>query len=257
MPKIQIVDAMSVIRARLEKDMGSFSLRRMLEDIDRSPDLLIYVWDGKGARKARQAIYPEYKAQRRPAQESIQNGIRIIKAAVAMTKVPQIEVPGYEADDVIARLVRRYSGSTLPIEIQTRDRDLRALCDISPRITCTVEPKAEVLDRHLQLYKTWVGDPSDNVKGVPQFGDKAWARADKAVLRNVIDNFNRGLTDFNIETDMPASCREWVYRNRVELLKMWVVVGFLPIADRVIDQFTTMGVSNPPVRDHLLNGYFL
>ncbi len=237
--------------------MGRFSIRSIMAEIDASPDLQIYVWDGKGARKARQAIYPGYKAQRKPAQESIQKGIEVIKAAVAMTKAPQIQVPGYEADDVIARLVRRYVPSGLPIEIQTRDRDLRALCDVSPRVTCTVEPKENIPDRQLQLYKTWVGDPSDNVKGVPMFGDKAWERADKAVLRNVIDNFNRGWTDFEIETEMPNSCREWVWKSRDELLKMWVVVGFLPVADQLIDQFTTMGQSNPPVRDHLLNGYFL
>lgn len=268
--RIVLHDSLSMIRARLEKEMSRFSMAAFLNECDGQDDIHIWVWDGAGAKKTRQLIFPQYKAQRQPMAESISDGLRLIKELMRLTDAISVEVPGFEADDVIARLVAKHAPA-LPVHIETRDLDLRALVPLGPKVSCRVDPKilkveedrvVPIADADLRLFKTFVGDPSDNVPGVKGFGAKAWAKlaaAERVYLRNTIDLLERGIRPKEEELleVMSASSAKWVVQNSETLIAMWTVTGFLPVSDEEIEKGTVVGKSQPQVRDEILGELML
>jgi 5'-3' exonuclease len=252
-----IYDALSVLRAKLEVETGQFSIRNMLRSIDVQTQTEIWVWDGAGAKSVRQKIYPEYKTQRQPMKESISEGLKLIRQLMMHTNSVQITIPGFEADDVIAQLAKLYSQSGDPAHIQTRDRDLRMLTQYKG-ITVSAEP-GKVPDHHLHLYKTFVGDPSDNVKGVPGFGHKSWEATTPQILSNIIDNLNRGVgvSYSELKEFMPKKSAEWLCNNGKQLLAMHAVTSFLPVPEDLLLRHMQIATTNLTEREGLLQQWML
>lgn len=253
--KVVLHDGMSVVRARLERDMARFSLSAWLSELDASKDLHIWVWDGANNKALRQEIYPPYKANRVPADSSIYEGIRLFRRALEHTTNSQVCVPGYEADDAIAAIIGRYAGA-LPIHIDTRDYDLRALVTLADNITCEVKAKLNIDDADIRLYKAFVGDPSDNVKGIAGFGNGAWELC-SAHSDRLLDLIHGPLDDAALEILPQQRHRTWLRENQATLQAMWKVVGFFPIAPDLLDANLIKGVSNSHARSQLLAEYFL
>jgi len=258
MPIIVVNDAMAVIRARLERDLARFSLRNFVNDLNTSPHIQIWVWDGAKNKASRQAIYPGYKANRVPASVSIYEGMMLFKKVLQNTRGISIEVPGFEGDDVITAIVKQWAGKA-PVVINTVDYDLRMLVNEHPTVSCTVDAKPHVDDRHIHLYKAWVGDTSDEVKGVKGFGKGAWETADKDELamftRSVVDD-----TPLNPDwspQSFDLKHYKWVRENADLFRAMYAVTDFLPIPQDVLDRHTVKGVSNPEVVDDMLKEFFL
>lgn len=271
MTAIVINDSMAVLRARLERDLARFSLRSLVEEMNRSPHVQIWVWDGAGNKDKRRKIYPAYKERRKPADPSIYQGMMLMKQVLKLAKGISIEVPGYEADDVIAALARKYAGAC-PVAINTRDYDLRALCSLHPTVTCTVDAKADVPDSQIQLFKAWVGDPSDNIPGVKGFGKGAWEKADKEELA-ALSHFalcRKGRPDYSmggqwreylaIKNRMATVDQKfvtWIDQNTDLFCAMWNVIGFLPISDEELSRHMVVGHPDAGAVDKLLGEYFL
>lgn len=132
----------------------------------------------------RQTLNPEYKANRKAkpvepavaaAMEDSKNAIRNLLHSLG---IPQVSVPMTEADDVIAYLATRLPGQKL---IYTVDADLIALANDNVQVFLKGEPHQAmrkggitILPRHVTLFKSIVGDPSDNIKGVKGLGPSAW-----------------------------------------------------------------------------------
>ena len=134
----------------------------------------VFVSDGINSRKKRKEIYPEYKAKRKPADQSIYDGINTFKDLLVNmpSNVLRIEIPEWEADDVIANLCEKiFKGMDLGI-IST-DKDLQVLC-IHNNIETLKGPFMN--PKWIKLYKMLVGDNSDNIPGVRGFGDAAWVK---------------------------------------------------------------------------------
>lgn len=242
MVPITIHDGMSTVRAQLERDLSRFSLTDILYKIDQSPGLEIWVFDGPNSKSLRRDLYPAYKAQRKPAGVSIYEGIKAVRECMRHTKATQVEVPGYEADDVIATLVKRYAKTGALIDIRTRDYDLRALVTEGAGVTCTVKPKPAVEDRYIQLYKIWVGDPSDNIKGVPGFGERAWEEADKSFLQRLVDGC--GDPDiFNAETleVLPGKSAKSLLEDPAQLNVLAKITGFFDVPLAEINRSMVVG----------------
>src|SRR5207244_1793835 len=70
----------------------------------KKPDFLICAFDAAG-RTFRDAIYPEYKANRPPMPDNLRPQIEMIRRVVEAMHIPLLECPGFEADDVIATVV--------------------------------------------------------------------------------------------------------------------------------------------------------
>jgi DNA polymerase I len=105
-------------------------MRRILENKDRPPDYLAVVFD-HSAPTFRDKLFAQYKAQRAPMPDDLSIQIPFVRRYCAAMRLPILEYPGYEADDVIgtlARLAVEYKKKEdLEIFIVTSDKDLLQL----------------------------------------------------------------------------------------------------------------------------------
>jgi len=151
---------------------------------DEKPDHLAVIFDAKGPT-FRKDIYPEYKANRSAMPEDLVPQIPWIKDVVRAFNMPVIEQTGYEADDIIATLAKRFAADGLEVTVVTGDKDLMQIVNDRVRLLDTMKGKisgpAEVTERFGGVDKVievqgLAGDSSDNVPGVPGIGEKT-ARA--------------------------------------------------------------------------------
>ena len=146
---------------------------------------LACVFDAPGPT-FRDAMYPQYKANRSPMPDDLRSQIAPIHEVVRLLGWPVLAVPGVEADDVIGTLARAAEAQGLEVTIISGDKDLAQLVTPRVRILDTMSGKrrdeagvraefgvtaAQMLD-----YQTLVGDAVDNVPGVDKVGPKTAAK---------------------------------------------------------------------------------
>jgi len=139
------------------------------------------VFDAKGPT-FRDAIYPQYKAQRAPMPDDLRLQIALIHEVVHLLGMRVLDVPGVEADDVIGTLAVLAASQGMEVVVSSGDKDLAQLVNERITIIDTMNGKrrdmAGVLEEfgvpaHLMLdYQTLVGDTVDNVPGVSKVGPK-------------------------------------------------------------------------------------
>ena len=96
-------------------------LQRLLQE--HSPEYLAVVFDAKG-KNFRHELYKEYKANRLAMPEPLRPQIPRIKDLVRAYRIPVLELEGYEADDIIATLTRRWEKAGAEVVIVSGDKDL-------------------------------------------------------------------------------------------------------------------------------------
>ncbi|MFO7812084.1 MAG: DNA polymerase I [Pelovirga sp.] len=145
------------------------------------PDHIAVIFDSKGPT-FRKDLYPDYKANRSAMPEDLVPQIPVIKEVVAAFRMPALELPGFEADDIIATLARRYAAQGLEVTVVTGDKDLMQIVGERIRLLDTMKAKVsgrpEVIERFgvppeqvLEVLGL-AGDSSDNIPGVPGIGEK-------------------------------------------------------------------------------------
>jgi DNA polymerase-1 len=159
------------------------TLRKLLEDED--PEYLAVVFDLPGPT-FRHEEYPEYKAHRPKMDDDLVVQLPFVRRVCDALRVPVIEVPRFEADDVLATLARRAVEAGLQAVIVSADKDL--LQTVSDQVFVlnpgregtgstlydrkVVEEKFGVPPERVVDVLALVGDAVDNVPGVPGIGDK-------------------------------------------------------------------------------------
>ncbi|MCI0479450.1 DNA polymerase I [Candidatus Uhrbacteria bacterium] len=129
---------------------------------------------------------PEYKAQREEQPEAFYAQIPAVKDIVTAFGGTNIELPGYEADDLLATCATRFAAKGIEVTLLTSDKD--AWQAIGPRVRVvafkkgvseTVTYDEDALKEATGLapsqivdYKALRGDPSDNLSGIRGIGDK-------------------------------------------------------------------------------------
>ncbi len=158
-------------------------LTKLVEDSE--CDYLAVIFDT--ARKTfRSDIYPEYKAHRPPPPEDLIPQFALIRESVEAYGLPQAEMEGYEADDLIATYARKAAADGLRVTIVSSDKDLMQLIDdnISMQDPMKgtqisyeeVEKKFGVRPDKVIDIQSLAGDSADNVPGVPGIGVKTAAQ---------------------------------------------------------------------------------
>lgn len=165
-----------------------FGFINTLEEVlkKEEPDYIGVAFDPKGGT-FRHEIYPEYKAQREATPEDIRTAVPIIKQILDAYNIPILEIPGYEADDVIGTLATQAAqlGGIITYML-TPDKDYGQLVTDSvkmlrpnhgggfeimgPQEICSkygISSPLQVIDL-LGL----MGDAADNVPGCPGVGEK-------------------------------------------------------------------------------------
>ncbi|HEV3497963.1 MAG TPA: 5'-3' exonuclease H3TH domain-containing protein, partial [Actinomycetes bacterium] len=154
---------------------------------DFSPNRIAVCFD-LGRPAYRHDVYEGYKANRRTTPDDFSSQMPLVREVLAALRIPVVEVPGYEADDLIATLVKEAREEGLPVLVVTGDRDNLQLIDdkADVRVMMTrrgitdtaIYDEAAVLERYGVPPERYIdvaalrGDPSDNLPGVPGVGDK-------------------------------------------------------------------------------------
>ena len=220
----------------------------------------------------RHEAYAPYKAQREETPETIRLSVPIIKDIIRAYRIPILEVPGYEADDVIGTLATEAGRRGIPTYMMTPDKDYGQLVGgtvwmYRPKHTGGFETMGpEEVKAKFNIERTeqiidmlgLMGDTADNIPGCPGVGEKtaqkliaqfgsienllAHTEELKGALRNKVDAnkeqiaFSKFLatikTDVPIELDMDALVRE--EPDTEALRQLFAELEFRTLLDRVL-----------------------
>jgi DNA polymerase I len=164
-----------------------FGFVNTLEDVLKreKPTHIAVAFDPKG-KTFRHEAYDLYKAQREATPEDIRLAVPIIKDLIKAYNIPALEVPGYEADDVIGTMAKLAEKEGFDVFMLTPDKDYGQLVSehismYRPKHTGGFEimgPK-EIREKydltsHEQVIDLLglMGDASDNIPGCPGVGEK-------------------------------------------------------------------------------------
>ncbi len=158
-------------------------LKRVLRE--RSPIYMAIALDAPGPT-FRHDLSPDYKANRPRMPEDLAEQIPFIKRLITALGIPYVEIPGYEADDIIGTLATWASDQGADVVMISGDKDLLQL--VSPKVHMWDSMKHEVfgpaeVEKRFGVPASQVvevmglaGDSTDNIPGVPGIGPKTAQR---------------------------------------------------------------------------------
>jgi DNA polymerase-1 len=152
---------------------------------DTTPTYAIAAFDPPGPT-FRHEKFAEYKAQRQRAPDELRAQFPWAREVVEALGIPIVEIPTFEADDVIGTLARKAEAAGLDVIIVTGDLDVLQLVTEHIRVFASRRGLSDTiiydLDKVRERYgfepplvvdfKALQGDPSDNIPGVPGIGEK-------------------------------------------------------------------------------------
>jgi DNA polymerase-1 len=169
-----------------------FGFTSMLVNLvrDHAPDHLAVAFDRPEPTFRHEAV-DTYKANRTAAPDILRQQLGLVRQVVEVLHVPIVELPGYEADDLIATLATQARDRGDDVLVVTGDRDSYQLVE-DPHVKVlynrrgvsdyALYDEAGILERtgvrpvdYVQ-YAALRGDPSDNLPGVPGVGEKTAAK---------------------------------------------------------------------------------
>ena len=195
-----------------------FGIVNMLKSsLKENPEYIAFVLDAPGPT-FRDALYPEYKANRSAMPDDLRAQVEPMIAIVQALGLPVIRVSGVEADDVIGTYAVQAAKDGINVVISTGDKDFAQL--VGPRIMLTNTMTGSVTDEKRVPEKFGVradqvidflalmGDAVDNVKGVEKCGPKTAAKwlAEYGTLDAIIagaDKFSGKIGD-NLRAALPV-----------------------------------------------------
>ena len=162
-------------------------LINVLRDV--APTHVVVAFD-VGRQSFRTERYAAYKAGRAESPRDFSGQVSLVREVLAALRIPVVEAPGYEADDVIATLTRQARRAGMEVLISTGDRDAFQLVDEGVTVLYAIRGVSElarmdpaaVTERygvgpgHYRDLAALVGETSDNLTGVPGVGPKTAAR---------------------------------------------------------------------------------
>lgn len=231
----------------------------------------------------RHEAYEQYKAQREETPEAIRLSVPIIKDIIRAYRIPILEVPGYEADDVIGTLATEAGRQGIATYMMTPDKDYGQLVSDNvfmyrPKhsggfeVMGVEEVKAKFDIRStLQVIDMLglMGDASDNIPGCPGVGEKTAQKliAEFDSIENLLEHtdqlkgalktkvetnreqilFSKFLatikTDVPVALDMHSLVRE--EPDEEELRKIFEELEFRTLIDRVLKKGNAASASSP------------
>ena len=168
---------------------GVFGFATMALEVIRrlKPDYVAVAWDKpKTNIRKRLAMYPEYKAGRKPAPADFYEQVPILQELLKAFGWPLYELDDYEADDIMGTLAVQASKKGLETLLITSDMDMLQLVNSSVHVYALKTGLSNIelyspssfearygirVDQFLDL-KSLKGDSSDNIPGVPGIGEK-------------------------------------------------------------------------------------
>lgn len=148
---------------------------------EKKPDHIVFCYDRKEP-SFRKDLYTEYKAHRTVMPDDLQVQMPYLKQVANLFGIMDIEVPGYEADDLIGTIAKMAEKENYEVYIVSGDKDFCQLInpqvflyDTMKEITFNpelVKDKHGVSPENFIDYLAITGDSSDNIPGVSGIGPK-------------------------------------------------------------------------------------
>ncbi len=204
MPTLMLVDGNSLTyRAfhALPQDLATasgqvtnavFGFTSMLINLvrDHQPDGLVVAFD-RPEPTFRHERVETYKANRSAAPDILRQQMGLVREVLDTLRLPQVELAGVEADDILATLAEQAAGDGIDVLIVTGDRDSfqlvrdplvkvvynkRGVSDYAVYDEAGIAERTGVHPSQYVTYAALRGDPSDNLPGVPGVGEKTAAK---------------------------------------------------------------------------------
>ena len=169
-----------------------FGFTSMLVNLvrDHEPDHLAVAFDRPEPTFRHEAV-ADYKANRTEAPDILRQQLGLVRQVVEVLHIPMLEVPGFEADDIIATLATQARDRGDDVLVVTGDRDSyqlvedphirvlynrRGVSDYALYDEAGIAERTGVTPAQYLEYASMRGDPSDNLPGVPGVGEKTAAK---------------------------------------------------------------------------------
>lgn len=218
------------------------------------PETTIIVWDGPYANARRQKIFPEYKANRRPKEESKYKFFEIAKGVLRFAPVIQVEIPGWEADDVIGTMINRWHDK-YPLVVETNDGDYWQHSRKCALPLVSKKWHGMTPDMCL-LFKSAVGESKDNVKGMKGFGKLTWEKMTSEGRQQLLLAVKLQDQDrFFQLTELPPKIR--TVENFGLLCLCWRLNECWEVPEEEIDKHMVQGKQNITAAEHFMEGFLL
>ncbi len=211
-----------------------FGFLLALEEVlqKRKPTHIAVVFD-TSAPTFRHEMFKDYKAHRDETPEDIRRAIPYIKKLIEAYKIPVIDYPGFEADDVIGTLARKASGKGFITYMVTPDKDYAQL--VSGNVFMLKPSRSgnesvvwgvEDIKREFSVTRpeqvidvlALMGDTADNVPGAPGVGPKTAMKliAEYGSVEELFKNTDK----------LKGKLKEIIenYRDQIELSKRLVTI---------------------------------
>jgi DNA polymerase-1 len=188
-----------------------------------NPEYFAVAWDPPGPT-FREEKFPAYKETRAPTPDDLRTQIPLVKTLFEALRLPLLEVPGFEADDVLGTVVDRTRDLPIDLVLVTSDKDMLQL--VSPRVRvfsttgrggdrvvfdeAAVKAKWGVEPAQIPDILALMGDSIDNIPGVPGVGEKTAAK--------LIGQFGGVARLYESLSLVPGKLRETLAANRKQAL---------------------------------------
>ncbi|MDX2196700.1 MAG: DNA polymerase I [Cytophagales bacterium] len=180
----------------------------MLEILQKEKPTHMAIAFDTAAPTFRHIQYADYKAQRQEQPEDITQNIPYIKRIISAFNIPILELDGYEADDIIGTLSKKFAHDDAHIYMMTSDKDY---CQLVTEQVFVYKPAflgkgpevydiPKVLDKFQIKYVDQVrdilglqGDSVDNIPGIPGIGEKTAQKliSEYETVENLIKNADK------------------------------------------------------------------
>ena len=163
-------------------------LLKILEE--EKPDYLTVAFDVHHPT-FRHEMFTEYKGTRKGMPQELHEQVPVLKELLSAMGIRIMELPGYEADDLLGTVAKRSEAKGMDVLVVSGDRDLLQIVTDNIRVcipktkrgtteyemyyTKDVQEKYGLLPQQIIELKALMGDSSDNIPGVPGIGEKTAA----------------------------------------------------------------------------------
>jgi DNA polymerase-1 len=234
--------AMNTASGRPTSALYGFCTALIKELRERRPSALAFAVDAP-ALTFRHEAYAGYKAQRERAPDPLRQQFAPLRELLAAFAVPIFEVPGFEADDVLATLASELRAASLPALVLSGDRDLLQLAYGSVRVLylgargqpgrvydeAAVVGRFSVPPQQLPVWAALVGDTSDNLPGTPGVGARTAARwvQEYGSIPGLLDQLQQ-LEPARLRPVIAAHAEQLLQNERLATLRIDVPLGPAP-----------------------------
>lgn len=243
MKKIQIIDGNNQFFLNMSRALNATDLARRCFELHNNFDVVYWIFDGMDSRKPRRDLYPDYKNTASRQKNNKDQGRYDLLNNFKRKDLPErggvivIEIPFFEADDIIRKLIMHHACEDCLITISSNDVDLLDLT----KYKGVTQPQAKMPSvcqnpAQIPIYKALVGDSGDNIKGLKGFGEAAWEKlsaGDLQLITSLLIN-KIPITEDSVFDDEKLKTK--LIENWDNVCLWYKLVDYIEVPDDLIQQ---------------------